>query len=61
MTQADLAKAAGLSAVSIGMFEKGGDTRDSNRMKIKKALETTGPGVEFIEKNGGGAGVRLKR
>jgi DNA-binding XRE family transcriptional regulator len=57
-TQADLSAAAGLSAVSVRAFEKGGPIRESNARRVRLALEKAG--VEFIPENGGGAGVRLK-
>ena len=57
-TQDRLAEVTGLSAVTIRAFEKGGEMRDSNRTLLRLALERSG--VEFIDENGGGAGVRLK-
>jgi DNA-binding XRE family transcriptional regulator len=57
-TQADLAQVTGLSAVTIRAFEKGGEMRDSNRKLLQLSFEKAG--VQFIPKNGGGAGVRLR-
>ncbi len=57
-TQAELSAAAGLSAVSLRAFEKGGPIRESNARRLRSALETAG--VDFIPENGGGAGVRLR-
>jgi transcriptional regulator with XRE-family HTH domain len=57
-TQEDLARATGLSAVTIRAFERGGDMRDSNRNLLRFAFEKAG--IEFIPENGGGAGVRMR-
>lgn len=58
MKQAELAKEVGLSLSALSNIENGiSDPRVSNLMKIKKALEDAG--IEFIDPNGGGAGVRL--
>ena len=57
-TQKDLQGATGLSVVSIRAFEKGGEMRDSNRTLLRLAFERAG--VEFIDPNGGGAGLRLE-
>jgi transcriptional regulator with XRE-family HTH domain len=58
-TQNDLAEATSLSVVTIRAFEKGGEMRDSNRTLLVLTLEAAG--VQFIPRNGGGPGVRLKR
>ena len=57
--QRDLANASGLSLPTIQRMEKLGVERSSvaNAQKLQAALETGG--VEFIQENGGGAGVRL--
>ena len=60
LTQPDLAKAARLGLSTIVDFER--ERRQVSEeavTAIRKALE--GAGVEFIDANGGGAGVRLKR
>ncbi|MDV2987661.1 UNVERIFIED_CONTAM: helix-turn-helix transcriptional regulator [Methylobacteriaceae bacterium AG10] len=57
-TQADLSTATGLSKVTLRAFEKGGEMRDSNRTLLRLAFEKAG--VEFIDQNGGGPGVRLR-
>ena len=57
-TQDDLAKATGLSAVTIRAFERGGEMRDSNRNLLGMAFERAG--LEFIAENGGGAGIRFR-
>ncbi len=61
-SQHDLAEKSGVSYPTIARLEKddgllGG--RASTADAIRAALESAG--VEFIPKNGGGAGVRLKR
>ena len=58
MTQAQLAEASNVSLRSIIHFEKGERTPVPNNLAaIKAALEAEG--VEFIDENGGGPGVRL--
>ena len=57
-TQDDLAKATGLSTVTIRAFERGGEMRDSNRNLLGMAFERAG--LEFIPENGGGAGIRFR-
>ncbi|MFY9835143.1 MAG: transcriptional regulator [Xanthobacteraceae bacterium] len=57
-----MAAAAGVSIPTIKRLEAqdgplGG--RDQTGSKIRLALESAG--VEFIDENGGGAGVRLKK
>lgn len=55
----DLAKLAGLSAMTVTRFENertGGAAE--TQAALRKALEEAG--VEFIAENGGGAGVRLR-
>jgi transcriptional regulator with XRE-family HTH domain len=60
--QEDLAAAAGVSVPTIKRLEAddgplGG--RSQTRDNIREALESAG--VEFIDQNGGGPGVRLKK
>nr|WP_152278248.1 helix-turn-helix domain-containing protein [Methylorubrum populi] len=57
-TQGRLSEETGLSALTIRSFENGRDARDSNRRLLRLALEKAG--VEFIDQNGGGPGVRLR-
>lgn len=57
-TQADLSAATGLSKVTLRAFERGGEMRESNRTLLRLAFEKAG--VDFIEANGGGQGVRLR-
>ncbi len=59
--QADLAKASGLALSTIRRMEgNDGPVRghSANVWKIQRALEDAG--IEFIDENGGGPGVRLK-
>ena len=57
--QQQLSRATGLSAVSIRAFERGGEMRESNKLKIRSALEAAG--VIFVDENGEGPGVRLRK
>lgn len=60
MSQPDLAEAAGVSLSTIYKFEtQGGAIRPKNLRDMMLALEAAG--VQFIPKNGGGAGVRLRK
>ena len=61
-SQGDLAAAADVSVPTIKRLEAqdgplGG--RDETGVKIRSALESAG--VEFIDENGGGPGVRLRK
>ncbi len=60
LSQADIAKATGLSLPTIKRAESDRDVSVSPEAitAIRTALEAAG--VEFIAENGGGAGVRLK-
>lgn len=58
-TQDQLGEHSSLSAVSIRSFEKGREMRESNRKLLRMTLEAAG--VEFIDSNGGGPGVRLRK
>ena len=55
----DLAKAADISHDTVIRFEHGEVLRDRTVAAIRVALEKAG--VLFIEQNGGGPGVRLKK
>jgi predicted transcriptional regulator len=58
--QQDLAKEAGVGIVTVHQLEAGtSQPRRATLQVIKRAFEKAG--VEFIDENGGGAGVRLKR
>ena len=59
-SQLDLGKAANVSVQMIANFERGVRTPYANKLTaIKTALESAG--VEFIDQNGGGPGVRLEK
>jgi transcriptional regulator with XRE-family HTH domain len=60
-SQSQLAARAGLSLPTVKRVEADAETRvsDEARAKLRRALESAG--VEFIEENGGGPGVRLRR
>lgn len=60
-SQTELASRAGLSLPTVKRLEGGFGPRvsDEARMRLQKALEAAG--VEFINENGGGPGVRLKK
>ncbi len=54
----DLAELAGVSTNTVTRFERGEPLKARTVDAIRRALEASG--VKFIEKNGGGPGVRLK-
>jgi transcriptional regulator with XRE-family HTH domain len=60
-SQSELALRAGLSVPTIKRLEGGfgPHVSDEARAKLTKAIEAAG--VEFIEENGGGAGVRFRK
>jgi len=59
-SQDDLAAQSGVSKATIAAFELGQrQPYPSTLQKLRAALEAAG--VQFIEPNGGGAGVRLRR
>ena len=55
----ELAQLAGVSPNTIARLERGEDMRQQTVDAIRHALE--GAGVEFLDENGGGAGVRLRK
>jgi transcriptional regulator with XRE-family HTH domain len=55
----ELADAAKVSTNTITRFERGEPLRERTIDALRAALESTG--VEFIEENGGGVGVRLRK
>ena len=55
----DLAKKAGVTANTVTRIENGADARQSTMERLQHALEAAG--VEFIDENGGGPGVRLRK
>ena len=60
-SQSKLAARAGLSLPTVKRVEAefGARVSDDARNKLQRALESAG--VEFIQENGGGPGVRLRR
>jgi predicted transcriptional regulator len=60
LTQAELATKAGISTTGLNNIERGSaDPKASTLKAIRAALEDAG--AQFIDQNGGGAGVRLKK
>ena len=59
-SQSELAARAGLSLPTVKRLEAGFGPRVSNeaRGKMRQAIEAAG--IEFIDENGGGSGVRFK-
>ena len=57
LTQAELAKHAGISTTGLNNIESG--SSDPKASTLRAALEAAG--VEFIAENGGGPGVRLRK
>ena len=60
-SQTELASRAGLSLPTVKRLEAGFGPRvsDEARAKLQRALEAAG--IDFIEDNGGGAGVRFRK
>jgi transcriptional regulator with XRE-family HTH domain len=60
-SQSELAVRAGLSLPTVKRVEGDGDIKvsDDAKAKLRRALEQAG--VDFIEENGGGPGVRLRK
>jgi transcriptional regulator with XRE-family HTH domain len=55
----ELAKKASVTANTVTRIENGADAKQSTMDRLQQALEAAG--VEFIDENGGGPGVRMKR
>jgi transcriptional regulator with XRE-family HTH domain len=55
----ELAAAAKVSTDTVARFERGEDLKERTIEALQRVFETAG--VEFIEENGGGPGVRLKK
>jgi transcriptional regulator with XRE-family HTH domain len=55
----ELAKRAGLTANTVTRIENGADAKQSTMDRLQRALEAAG--VEFIDENGGGPGVRMRK
>jgi transcriptional regulator with XRE-family HTH domain len=59
-SQQELAKNAGIGTVAVHQLESGtSQPRRATLDVIRRAFEKAG--VEFIDENGGGAGVRLRK
>jgi len=54
----ELAEKAGVTANTVTRIENGSDARLSTVDRLRQALEAAG--VDFIDENGGGPGVRLR-
>ncbi len=55
----ELAAKAGVSANTVSRYENGADALGGTLLKIQRVLEQGG--IVFIDENGGGPGVRLKK
>ena len=55
----ELAKKAGVTANTVTRIENGADAKQSTMDNLQHALEAAG--IEFIQENGGGPGVRLRK
>ena len=55
----ELAAAAKVSIDTVTRFERGDELKERTIEALQRALEAAG--VEFINENGGGPGVRLKK
>jgi len=55
----ELAEKAGVTANTVTRIENGSDARLSTIDRLRQALEAAG--VVFIDENGGGPGVRLRK
>ena len=59
-TQEDLAEAAHIGIATLRQFERGhAESRQATLAVLRRALEDAG--VEFINENGGGPGVRHRK
>jgi transcriptional regulator with XRE-family HTH domain len=59
-SQRDLAERAGIGTVAVHQLEnESSSPRRATLDVVRRAFEAAG--VEFIEENGGGAGVRLRK
>ncbi len=55
----ELAAKAGVSANTVSRYENGADSLGGTLLKIQRVLEQGG--IIFIDENGGGPGVRLRK
>jgi transcriptional regulator with XRE-family HTH domain len=59
-SQSDLAETAGIAVVTVHQFEAGvSKPRSATVYVVTRAFESAG--VEFIDENGGGPGLRLRK
>jgi transcriptional regulator with XRE-family HTH domain len=59
-TQQELADAARIGVATVRLFEgNGAEPRHATLAVVRRAFELAG--VEFIDENGGGPGVRLRK
>jgi transcriptional regulator with XRE-family HTH domain len=59
-TQQELADTARIGVATVRLFEGDvGESRQATLAMLRQAFESAG--VEFIDENGGGAGVRLRK
>jgi transcriptional regulator with XRE-family HTH domain len=59
-TQQDLADAARIGVATVRLFEGGGaEARHATLAVLERAFELAG--VDFIDENGGGPGLRLRK
>ena len=54
----ELASAAKVSTDTVARFERGEELKERT-LELQRALEQAG--IEFLEENGGGPGVRLRK
>jgi transcriptional regulator with XRE-family HTH domain len=55
----ELAAAAKVSIDTVTRFERGDELKERTIEALQRALEAAG--IEFIDENGGGPGVRLRK
>ncbi len=55
----ELASAAKVSTDTVARFERGEELKERTLEALQRALEQAG--IEFLEENGGGPGVRLRK
>ena len=55
----ELAEKAGVTANTVTRIENGADAKQSTMNRLQHALEIAG--IELIDENGGGPGVRLRK
>jgi len=55
----ELAAKAGITANTVTRIEKGADAKQSTILSLRRALEAAG--VIFVDENGEGPGVRLRK